>query len=89
METCLNYHDSKTAFFSSDERKWINKINKLAEEYPDEVQILSRPEDNDGCLYAKIPAAWMKIQAKRKFTDEEKQLMRERMEVARKNISKR
>ena len=81
METCFNYCDPKRAFFSSDERKWINKILKLYEEHPDEMRMIARPETNDGCIYVELPASWLKIQpkVKRDMSEEEKQLLRERL----------
>lgn len=61
METCLNYTDTMEMFFSSTERRWINKIRKLHGEHPDEVTIIAQPETNDGCIYAKLPAEYLKI----------------------------
>lgn len=85
METCFNYVDKEKAFFSSDELRWINKIHKLAEEYPDKVQIIREPHDNDGCIYTQLPSSWLKIQPKRKIemTEEEKDALRERLARAR------
>lgn len=76
METCINYTD-KTAWISSDERKWINRVRKLKDERPEEVEILRQPEDNDGCIYAKLPAAWFKVQAPRILTEEQREKLRE------------
>lgn len=80
METCLNYTDTNEMYFSSTERKWISKIRKLQEEYPDEVMIIAQPEDNGGCIYAKMPSFYLKIQPKRRpnFTDEQILNLRER-----------
>lgn len=80
METCFNYC-SDTAFFSSDERKWINRIRKLKEEHPDEITIIREPEVNDGCIYAKLPPSWLKVQPPRKLdlTDEQRAELRERL----------
>lgn len=61
METCLNYTDTREMFFSSTERRWINKIRKLHDAHPDEVVILAQPETNYGCIYAKLPAEYLKI----------------------------
>lgn len=85
METSFSYTDDKIGFFSSDERRWINKIHKLAETHPDEVTILKEPKDNDGCIYAKLPIRWMKIQPRvgRKLTDEQKQIAAERLRASR------
>lgn len=76
----MNY-TSDTAFFSSDERRWINKIRKLAEQKPDEVIVLRQPEDNDGCIYAKLPSRWLKIQPKivRELSDEERDVLASRL----------
>lgn len=75
METCFNYTEPGTAYFSSDERKWVTKVRKLAEKYPDEVLILKQPEDNDGCIYAKMPTAWLKIQPKRVLSEKQKAIL--------------
>ena len=80
METCFNY-TGKVAYFSSDERKWIDKIMKFKEEHPEDVEIIRMPKDNDGCIYAKVPACWLRVQPKRKveLTEEERAVLRERM----------
>ena len=87
METCFNYCDKDWAFFSSDERKWINRISKLAEQYPDDVIILAQPKDNDGCIYAKLRSDYMKIAPKKrvKYTDEQILVLRQRALNMRKN----
>ena len=79
METSCSY-DGSTAWFSSDERKWINKIKELAEQHPDDVIINRMPDNNDGCIYAKIPASWFKIQPKfhRNISDEQRAILSER-----------
>lgn len=69
METCFNYTDKTVAYFSSDELKWINKIRRLKEAYPEQVTVLKEPEDNDGCIYVKMPSDWFKFGPKRKTTD--------------------
>lgn len=85
METCLNY-TGKTAFVSSDERKTINRIEKLKSQHPDSVIILNSPESNDGCLYAKLPASWIKITPPRtsNMTEEQRRAAAERLRAARK-----
>lgn len=85
METCFNYvyekGDPKIAFFSSDERKWITKIRKLKDKHPDQVTILKEPEENDGCIYCKLPMSALKLQINtstgRKMTEEQRQRMAE------------
>lgn len=61
IETCFNYLDLNNAFFSSNEKRWINKIHKLKREYPDEVEIIKEPEDNDGTIYTRMPARALKL----------------------------
>ena len=77
----FNYCDDNRVFFSSDERKWINRIRKLYEEHPDEMRMIAEPETNDGCIYVELPASWLKVQPPRKveMTEEEKDVLRERL----------
>ena len=81
METCFNYCDKVMAFFSSDELRWINRIRKLKEEYPEEVRVIRYPETNDGCIYVELPARWLKVQPPRKLnlSEEDAQKRREWM----------
>ena len=87
-ETCLNCTDGYDhAIFSSSEKKWINKILKLHEKHPNEIQIVHYPEDNYGTIYAHIPKNWFKISPPRQvnYTDEQRAAMAERLSSARKN----
>ena len=85
METCFNYSDKGDAFFSSDERRWINRIRKLAGKWPDRVTILKQPEDNDGCIYARLPQEALKINLipRQTLTDEQIDALKERLKSAR------
>ena len=65
METCFNYTEKEHGYFSSDERRYITKIHKLAEKYPEQVRIIAEPENNDGCIYCELPTSWLKIIPKR------------------------
>ena len=81
-ETALNYLDvEKYATFCSSERKWINKINRLHEQYPNDVQIIHDAESNYGMILAHIPKSWFKISPPKKMnlTDEQKQARAERL----------
>ena len=80
METCFNYSDREKGFFSSDERKFILKVQKLQEKYPDRVKILRQPEENDGCIYCEMPIEWFTIRVPKSetYTDEQRQKMVER-----------
>ena len=79
METCFNYCDKEHGYFSSDERRYITKIHKLAEKYPEQVRIIAEPENNDGCIYCELPTSWLKIYPKREVTDEQREISRVRM----------
>ena len=85
-ETCVEYLDvDPHATFCSAERKWINKILKLKESYPDEVDIRFYPENNDGIIVAHIPKNWLKISPPRQvnYTDEQRAAIAERFQSAR------
>lgn len=81
IDTYAGYTSRDALFFSSTEKVWHNKIRKLAEQYPNDITIIKLPEDNDGCIYAKMPVKWLKLQppAKREYTEEQLAEMRERM----------
>lgn len=82
METSCTYTDA-TMFVSSDQQKIINKVRKLAERHPDQVTIIRRPEQNDGCIYATMPSEWFKISPpiKREMSEEQRQAAAERMKA--------
>ena len=83
METCCEYLDDKVMWVSSDQQKIINRVRKLAEAYPDSVTIKRQPEQNDGCIYATMPAEWLRLMPPRKveMTDEQRQVASERMKA--------
>lgn len=74
-------------WISTDEPKWKKKFLKWAEEYPDEVTVKRKAEDNDGCLYLTCPASWLRIRPpkKRNLTDEQRAEIAERLHGARNN----
>jgi hypothetical protein len=81
MDTSLSYTDRDFAYFSSDEPKWIRKIRVLKQEYPDSVSIEYEPETNDGCICAKVPVSWFRINPpkKRNLTEEQRREIAERL----------
>ena len=85
METCFNFTDGDYGFFSSDKKRLINKIHQFKQEHPDEVTIIAEPEDNDGCIYAKLPAFVFNLRwpTKRELTDKQKQELCERLAAGR------
>lgn len=72
------------ASFYSSEKKWINLIWKLKEQYPDEVEI--RHVNEDGSLLAHIPASWFKVKPKKKvcLTQAQIEASKARLEQGRK-----
>lgn len=74
METCINYTDA-TMYISTDEIKWKNRIDAWAKEYPDECIITVRPENNDGCMNAKMPSSWFRMRPPKKVNMTEEQRM--------------
>ena len=75
MDTCYNTCEQGKGWFSSDEKKWINRIRKMKEKFPELVEIRNEPETNDGCIVCVIPSDWMKISPPKSLTmsDERKQ----------------
>lgn len=85
-ETCFDYLDvDKHAVFSSAERKWINKILKLKESNPNDVNITADPENNDGYIVAQIPKSWFRLSPPRtrEMTDEQREAAAKRLADAR------
>lgn len=57
--------------------KYVNKLTKLKEKYPDDVDIIINPEN---WIYAKIPVTWFKLPLpKRRVTEEQRQAASERL----------
>lgn len=85
METACEYTD-ETMVVSTDERWLINRILRFKEQRPDDITIIRLPENNDGCLYCKMPANWLKISppAKRNLTDEQRKEIGQRLQNCRK-----
>ena len=85
METCFNYTDKEHGYFSTDERRFITKVRRLQEKFPDKVRIIAEPENNDGCLYCELPTEWFTIRVPRKmnYTEEQKQEIANRLQHAR------
>ena len=85
METCINYCEPGYAFMSTDERKWINAIRKLAEQKPDDCIIMKQPEQNGGFIYAKFPQKWVRVRPTREIvmTDEKREILRKNLQEIR------
>ena len=80
IETSCTYTD-ETMWVSTDEKWLINRIRRLAEKNPGQVTVIREPEENDGCLYCRLPSNWLRIQppVKREYSSEERAAAAERM----------
>lgn len=68
--------DAKVATVTFSQVRYISKIEKLAEKYPDDVQIVHR---NKGSIVAHIPVHYIQISnRKRDLSEEERKLLSER-----------
>ena len=63
--------------------RFKTRIRKLAEEYPDEIEIAA--ENKDGSICAHIPTSWVRITPPKKHeaTEEEKERLRQMAEAYR------
>ena len=89
-ENAIEWLDGqKTATVTLHSQKLLNRVMKLQKEYPDKVKIVAGPKENGGYLLAHVPAAWLKIEPKRKveLTEERKAELAERMRVLREKQS--
>lgn len=69
--------NSKTATVYFAQGRYITKIKKLKEKYPDEVDIVA--ENYDGSIVAHIPTKWVKISPPRKISDEQREAASKRL----------
>lgn len=79
IETCFNYCSREAGYFSSNEQRWITRILKLKDQYPELVTILKMPEDNNGIIYAKMPVTFLRLQGPAKYSEETIQASRARL----------
>ena len=77
-ENCIEFMknaDMATVTFC--QGKYITKIRKLAERFPDECDIVA--ENEDGSIMAHIPTKWIKINnVQREMSEEERMAVAER-----------
>ena len=89
QENCIEWiKGSKTATVTFPKGRFTTKIAKLAEQYPDEVQICHK--NKDGSIMAHIPVTYVAIRKPKKmnFTEEQLEALRERGRESLKNIRK-
>ena len=61
--------DQETATLTLSQGRFISKVRKLAEQYPEECKIIA--ENKDGSILAHIPTKWIKINANKVEVSEE------------------
>ena len=87
QETCVEFvRGEPTLSWYSSDSKWIARMVQLANERPDEVEIVYKDEEG---LMAHCPASWFKPPKppiKRNMTDEQRKAAAERMKNARDSI---
>ena len=84
MENVIEFlkgQDRATVTFSTE--KWKNRIRKLAEEHPDEVDIVFEDETY---VTGHVPVNWVKVNPPRVYTDEQKAEMAERLKKLREGM---
>ena len=80
QENCIEWiKGSQTATVTFPKGRFTTRVTKLAEQYPDEVQICH--VNKDGSIVAHIPVKYIRLQrpSQRTFTEEERQAIRERL----------
>ncbi len=76
-ENCIEWIEGDSRItITTYHRKFINKLKAISEENPEEVQIIK--ENQDGSICAHVSLACLKIHAKRKLSEEQKQEIRNR-----------
>lgn len=73
--------DQKQATGTFSQGRYISRIRKLAEQYPDECQITA--ENPDGTIVAHFPVRWIKINPPKELTEEQRAEIAERFKKSR------
>lgn len=73
---------------TTNEYVYINRFMKLAEERPDEVEVMHHPDDNHGVLMVKVPKKWFVVRPPKvmNFSEEERTARSQRMREFRANV---
>lgn len=77
-DNCIEFlRNEKRAYVTFSQPKFKNRVLRLAEECPDDVQIIN--ENDGGMLYATVPVDWVQIRKPRTITDEQREKMRDQL----------
>lgn len=87
MDSCIEnviefIKDEKRATVTFSQGRYKTRIKKLAEQKPEECQIVE--ENQDGSICAHVPVDWIRINPGKDLTDEQRASLADRM---RKNLS--
>lgn len=86
QNNAMEWLDSSTvATISADQKKWYNKLLKLAKEHPEDVKIISQDK---ATIVAHVPVKYIKLSPPRKISDEQKAAAAERFILMHKNKAK-
>ena len=70
--------NSETATVCFSQGRYVSRIKKLSEQYPDECKIMYT--NADGSIVAHVPTRWIKVSpCKRVITDEQREALGKRM----------
>lgn len=86
-ETVFEHWDGKDTWtVSTDERTWKNRLVKLAEQHPADVECVA--VNRDGSVMYHVPASWVRLRppVKRNMTEEQKAALAERLKLARESM---
>lgn len=84
-ENCIEWLNGQdTISVTLSQGRYISKVRKLAEKYPDLVQILA--ENNDGSIFAHMPLKSLKLNiiSPKELGDDEKEKLVERLSQGKK-----
>lgn len=74
---------------TTNEYVYINRFLKLAEERPDDVEVMHHPDDNYGVLMVRVPKKWFVVRPPKvmNFTEEQKAMYAESLRAYRRRDS--
>lgn len=85
IDNCMEWlTGDKVGAVTFSQKRWVSKLLKYAEDYPEDVEIIA--QNPDGSVFAHVPISWFKFSPPRKgreMTDEEKAAAAERLREAR------
>lgn len=69
--------NSETATVCFSQGRYVSRIKKLSEQYPDECKIMYT--NVDGSIVAHVPTRWIKVSPTRKVSDEQREASSQRL----------